>query len=149
MITIIIIIFQIESNQKIIRLIGLSATLPNYIDVAEFLKVNPEKGLFFFDSRFRPVPLHQTFVGIKGENTRAYEENLNETCYQKMLEFLKKGQQVMIFVHARNETQRTARFIRNTLKERGDINYIRELLDTNDFKMAVKKVRHLLCTGDV
>ena len=46
-----------------IRIVGLSATLPNYIDVARFLNVNPYSGLFFFDGRFRPVPLAQTFIG--------------------------------------------------------------------------------------
>lgn len=51
-----------------IRILGLSATLPNYLDVATFLHVNPFIGLFFFDSRFRPVPLGQTFVGIKTTN---------------------------------------------------------------------------------
>lgn len=51
-----------------IRILGLSATLPNYLDVASFLHVNPYIGLFFFDSRFRPVPLGQTFVGIKTTN---------------------------------------------------------------------------------
>lgn len=45
-----------------IRIIGLSATLPNYIDVAHFLRVDPKQGLFFFDGRFRPVPLAQTYV---------------------------------------------------------------------------------------
>ena len=54
---------QVESSQSMIRIIGLSATLPNYLDVARFLNVNPYKGLFFFDGRFRPVPLAQTFVG--------------------------------------------------------------------------------------
>lgn len=51
-----------------IRILGLSATLPNYLDVASFLHVNPYIGLFFFDNRFRPVPLGQTFVGIKSTN---------------------------------------------------------------------------------
>ena len=37
----------IEAKQCQIRLVGLSATLPNYIDVAKFLKVG-ENGLFFF-----------------------------------------------------------------------------------------------------
>jgi len=46
-----------------IRIVGLSATLPNYVDVARFLGVNLRKGLFFFDGRFRPVPLAQTFIG--------------------------------------------------------------------------------------
>lgn len=52
--------FQVEMSQQGVRIIGLSATLPNYIDVARFLRVNPYKGMFFFDDRFRPVPLSQT-----------------------------------------------------------------------------------------
>lgn len=59
---------QVESTQSMIRILGLSATLPNYLDVAAFLHVNPYIGLFFFDGRFRPVPLGQTFVGIKTTN---------------------------------------------------------------------------------
>lgn len=44
---------MVESSQTVIRVVGLSATLPNYIDVAHFLRVNPYVGLFFFDGRFR------------------------------------------------------------------------------------------------
>lgn len=51
-------------TQKTIRIIGLSATLPNYTDVADFLKVK-ESGLFHFDSSYRPVPLKIHFYGIK------------------------------------------------------------------------------------
>jgi pre-mRNA-splicing helicase BRR2 len=47
-----------------VRLVGLSATLPNYEDVATFLRVDSSKGLFFFDNSFRPVPLEQTYIGI-------------------------------------------------------------------------------------
>ena len=55
---------QIESTQEPIRLVGLSATLPNYDDVATFLRVDPAKGLFYFDNSFRPVPLEQSYIGI-------------------------------------------------------------------------------------
>lgn len=55
---------QVESTQETIRLIGLSATLPNYEDVATFLRVDLAKGLFYFDNSFRPVALEQTYVGI-------------------------------------------------------------------------------------
>lgn len=34
-----------------VRLVGLSATLPNYEDVATFLRVDCSKGLFHFDNR--------------------------------------------------------------------------------------------------
>ena len=47
---------QIEETQELVRIVGLSATLPNYKDVAALLRVEPS-GLHFFDSRYRPVPL--------------------------------------------------------------------------------------------
>ncbi|CAB4278795.1 unnamed protein product [Prunus armeniaca] len=49
--------FMVESTQTMIRIVGLSATLLNYLEVAQFLRVNPEARLFFFDSSYRPVPL--------------------------------------------------------------------------------------------
>lgn len=58
---------QVESSQNLIRIVGLSATLPNYIDVADFLRVNRYQGLFYFDASFRPVPLEQHFIGVKGK----------------------------------------------------------------------------------
>jgi replicative superfamily II helicase len=36
-----------------IRVVGLSATLPNYQDVATFLRVNNSSGLFHFDASYR------------------------------------------------------------------------------------------------
>ena len=36
-----------------IRIVGLSATLPNHADVASFLGVNAETGLFYFDASYR------------------------------------------------------------------------------------------------
>lgn len=48
---------QIEQTSELVRIVGLSATLPNYTDVSAILRVNPAKGLFFFDNTFRPVPL--------------------------------------------------------------------------------------------
>jgi superfamily II DNA or RNA helicase len=35
---------QVESSQSVIRIVGLSATLPNYIDVADFLRSVTFKG---------------------------------------------------------------------------------------------------------
>uniref|UniRef100_A0A8C5ESZ6 Activating signal cointegrator 1 complex subunit 3 n=1 Tax=Gouania willdenowi TaxID=441366 RepID=A0A8C5ESZ6_GOUWI len=100
---------QVESTQSMIRILGLSATLPNYLDVASFLHVNPYIGLFFFDSRFRPVPLGQTFVGIKTNNkvNKTYRNHtkLDQINIMLLGVFLS---QVMVFVHARNATVKTA-----------------------------------------
>ena len=64
---------------KYLILIGLfSATLPNYLDVAGFLRVNPYIGLFFFDGRFRPVPLTQTFIGVKQPNPMKQRQDMDE-----------------------------------------------------------------------
>ena len=41
---------QMEQSSDTCRLVGLSATLPNYHDVATFLRVKPDH-LYFFDNR--------------------------------------------------------------------------------------------------
>ena len=69
---------QVESTQSMIRIVGLSATLPNYADVAAFLRVNPETGLFYFDSSFRPVPLQQQYIGITEPNPMKRLTALNQ-----------------------------------------------------------------------
>jgi pre-mRNA-splicing helicase BRR2 len=60
---------QIEATQEMIRIIGLSATLPNYKDVAHFLRVSRDNGLFHFDNSWRPVPLQQQYIGITEKKT--------------------------------------------------------------------------------
>ena len=101
---------QVESTQSLIRIVGLSATLPNYIDVADFLKVNRMAGLFYFDASFRPVPLEQHFIGVKGKpGTKISRDNIDHTTFEKVKEMLGKGHQIMVFVHSRKDTVTTAR----------------------------------------
>jgi activating signal cointegrator complex subunit 3 len=114
---------QVESSQKMIRIVGLSATLPNYMDVAKFLNVDPKKGLFFFDGRFRPVPLAQTFIGVKSLNKLIQQQQMDEACYDKVLKMSRQGHQVMVFVHARNATIKTALKLREMAKCNGDIEH--------------------------
>ena len=115
---------QVEQTQELIRIVGLSATLPNYIDIALFLRVNPMTGLFFFDGRFRPVPLSQSFLGIKGTNKMTINKNLDDVCYEKVLEQIRVGrQQVLVFVHARNATVRTALQLLEYARNRDDMEH--------------------------
>ncbi|KAL9604397.1 MAG: hypothetical protein Q9219_000585 [cf. Caloplaca sp. 3 TL-2023] len=101
---------QVESTQSLIRIVGLSATLPNYTDVADFLKVNRTAGMFYFDASFRPVPLEQHFVGVKGKpGTKQSRENMDVVAFEKVKEMLEQGHQVMVFVHSRKDTVLTAR----------------------------------------
>ncbi|OJT11666.1 Antiviral helicase SLH1 [Trametes pubescens] len=104
---------QVESTQSVIRIVGLSATLPNYIDVADFLSVNRHTGLFYFDSSFRPVPLEQHFIGVRGKpNSPQSKKNLDRVTYEKVSELVREGHQVMVFVHARKETVKAAEAIK-------------------------------------
>ena len=101
---------QVESTQSLIRIVGLSATLPNYIDVADFLKVNRMAGLFYFDASFRPVPLEQHFMGVRGKpGTKTSRDNFDQATFEKAKEMLGAGHQVMVFVHSRKDTLSTAR----------------------------------------
>ncbi|XP_071510515.1 activating signal cointegrator 1 complex subunit 3-like [Diadema antillarum] len=101
---------QVEAYETNVRIVGLSATLPNYKDVAKFLHVNLDKGLFFFDARFRPVPLQQSFIGVKNLHFKKIKEKdlMNDVCYEKMKEVLENGHQVLVFVFSRNGTRETA-----------------------------------------
>lgn len=111
----------VESSQSMIRIVGLSATLPNYIDVARFLRVNPMIGLFFFDSRFRPVPLSTNFIGVKSLKALQQLSDMDTICYDRCMDMIRQGHQVMVFVHARNATVRTATVIKEFAQQKGHI----------------------------
>lgn len=144
----------VESSQSMIRIVGLSATLPNYIDVARFLRVNPYNGLFFFDSRFRPIPLEQVFIGVKALKPMQQMSDMDTICYEKVTEMLKQGHQVMVFVHARNATVRTATVMRETAQVKGEISLF-TCDSTPDYGMALKtmsksrnkQLNELFCCG--
>ena len=67
-----------------IRIVGLSATLPNYKDVGAFLGVNVDTGLFYFDASYRPVPLEMQFVGVTEKNLFASKGIMDDVCYDKV-----------------------------------------------------------------
>lgn len=128
----------IQRIQTQIRLVGLSATLPNYLDVANFLKVS-NAGVFFFDQSYRPVPLVQSFIGVKepAENVlkskkpsifrRKKLDIYNDISYDMTREFVKKHKQVMVFVHSRKETMNTANIYIDKIKENGDDHFFKPL----------------------
>ncbi|KAI9348199.1 Sec63 Brl domain-containing protein [Obelidium mucronatum] len=99
---------QVETSQSMIRIVGLSATLPNYVDR------NPYQGLFYFDSGFRPVPLEQHFIGAKGRaGSASSKANMDRVCYEKLIDLVREGHQVMVFVHSRKDTVKTAMMLRD------------------------------------
>jgi len=59
--------------------------------VAQFLRVNPETGLFFFDSSYRPVPLAQQYIGISERDYTKKTELFNTLCYEKVFSLGQHG----------------------------------------------------------
>ena len=111
---------RMEQTNDYVRLVGLSATLPNYQDVATFLRVDENKGLFYFDSSYRPCGLQQQFIGITEKKAIKRYQVMNEVCYEKLLEQAGKNQ-TLVFVHSRKETAKTAKFVRDLSVEKETI----------------------------
>jgi pre-mRNA-splicing helicase BRR2 len=86
---------QVEETQQMIRLVGLSATLPNYEDVAMLLRVE-ESGIFHFGNAHRPVPLELTFVGVESKKAVQRFKLINEVCYEQVMSRAGKHQ-IIIF----------------------------------------------------
>lgn len=129
----------VESSQSLLRLVGLSATLPNYKDVAQFLQVNLTTGLFFFGPEYRPVPLHQTIIGVTEKNRGKKLDIMNRLAYEKMVTALERGKQVMIFVHARKEASRTAEAMKD-LSSKGGTTSLLDNIQHEQFLLWKKDV---------
>ncbi|KAF9914159.1 DEIH-box ATPase [Lobosporangium transversale] len=116
---------HMEQSQELIRLVGLSATLPNYVDVATFLRVNTDRGMFHFDGTWRPCPLKQEFIGITEKKAIKRFQVMNEVTYEKVMEHVTQpeGDQVLIFVHSRKETGKTAQTLRDMALENDTISH--------------------------
>lgn len=142
-----------ESRENSVRFVGLSATLPNYKDVAQFLRVEPS-GLFYFDASYRPCPLAQQFIGITEKKAFKKYEAMNEICYEKIVENISEGNQVIIFVHSRKETIKTAKWLVNRLVEEDKLSTlfkfskgVREILRSEAENARNKGLKEVLLSG--
>ncbi|GJV19495.1 DExH-box ATP-dependent RNA helicase DExH12-like protein [Tanacetum coccineum] len=109
--------------------------------------IDLKKGLFHFDNSYRPVPLAQHYIGITVKKPLQRFQLMNDICYEKVIGVAGKHQ-VLIFVHSRKETTKSARAIRDTalandtlgifLKEdsasREILHEHTELVESNDLK---------------
>ena len=144
---------RVEQTSEYVRLVGLSATLPNYQDVATFLRVDPTKGLFYFDASYRPCGLQQLFIGITEKKAIKRYQIMNEVCYEKVLDQAGKNQ-TLVFVHSRKETAKTAKFLRDTAVEKETITQFvrpdgatREILTEEAGNVKDSNLRDLLPFG--
>ncbi|KAI5180521.1 activating signal cointegrator complex subunit 3 [Nematocida sp. AWRm80] len=102
-----------EQSQRRVRMIGISATLPNPIDVSLFLGVSPQN-TFTFSKEYRPVPIQYSVIGTKkkvdinvlGEYMKRLDtrEKMIYVLKERVNRVLEQDQQVIVFVHSRKET---------------------------------------------
>ncbi|EDR26206.1 U5 small nuclear ribonucleoprotein 200 kDa helicase, putative [Entamoeba dispar SAW760] len=145
---------MVESQQRPIRVVGLSATLPNYQDVGEFIRAKPEN-IFHFDMSYRAVPMSTKFIVLpedeKENKGQQFTQHATDLAYDEAEIVVKRGKQVIVFVHTRRETVLTAqRFIRR-MKEKGATEYFtgnkgREFA-TRIKKLQGKDIKELLEMG--
>ncbi|KAI5168402.1 activating signal cointegrator complex subunit 3 [Pancytospora epiphaga] len=127
-----------ELNQKIIRIVGLSATLPNYRDVARFIRA---PAVFYFGSMYRPVPLEITVTGFKKGSRITDEEDY---LIRKISRLRSNNHQILVFVHSRARTVKVAKMIVSRLSE-DTVEGKKNIKDENGGKM--KKKGNRLETG--
>jgi activating signal cointegrator complex subunit 3 len=135
----------IETNQKLVRIVGLSATLPNYKDVADFLRVNEQSGLFYFGAEFRPIPLTQTLIGITEKQHQKKQSLMIRLTYEKIIPALERGKQVMVFVHSRKETSSTIQALLELFAKNGTYDLLNNTSHPNysSWKKRVEKARSI------
>jgi pre-mRNA-splicing helicase BRR2 len=113
---------QGEAGQGHSRIVGLSATLPNYRDVGAVLRIGKE-GVFYFGQNYRPIPLEQRYVGVTEKKGVRKMLMINEILYDKVMERVGSFQMI-IFVHSRRDTVRTANYLKDRAFARNDLNRI-------------------------
>jgi hypothetical protein len=65
------------------------------------------------------VPLQQTFVGVTEHNSLKRLNVMNKIAWDKAIAAVKRGKQVMVFVHSRKDTGKTARALRDLAQAEG------------------------------
>ncbi|KAG9312622.1 hypothetical protein JVU11DRAFT_7030 [Chiua virens] len=124
---------RMKQTSDDIQLVGLSTMLPYYQDVAMFLQVDKSKGLFYFNTLYRPCGLQQQFISVTEKKAIRHFQVMNEVYYEKLLHQARKNQ-ALVFVQPCKETTRTAKFIYNMASEKETINH-------SSFELTVPLVR--------
>ena len=114
-----------QTNLEKIRIIAVSATIPNILDVAEFLEVkenektHENKGLKIFGEEYRPVKVERIVIGYKRN------KNQNEFVFEKYLDYrlssiiekYSEGKPTLIFCQTQKGTINSAKQLVNDYHE--------------------------------
>ena len=126
-----------------IRIVGLSATLPNYKDVGEFIHAKPED-IFYFDMSYRAVPMSTKFITLpeseEGVKSAQFNYHANDVAFKETEIVVEQGKQVIIFVHTRKETVVTAQKLIKKLRNDNKLEAFKGK-QGKDFNSKIKKLQ--------
>ena len=123
-----------------LRIIALSATLPNIHDIGQWLQCSG-KGLHTFDDTFRPVPLSQLVVAYpQSSNDFFFEKNLDRQVPDVIRKY-SNGKQVLVFCPTKRGAEELCDYLASNLGRSGKhvASYTANVQD--------EKLRNLMCKG--
>lgn len=93
-------------TSKTLRIVSLSATLPNIEDIAAFIGAG---AAYSFDSSYRPVPLitHVIGLGYSGKNVFMFDKNMGKEI-PGLLRRFSNGKPAIVFCHTKKQTETLA-----------------------------------------
>jgi ATP-dependent DNA helicase HFM1/MER3 len=99
-----------EAIASAMRVVAVSATLPNISDIAAFFDANEA---YSFDDSYRPVPLttHVSGFGKVWKNQFGFWKSLDKEVRGVINHFSQDNKQTLIFCHTKNETQTLACYL--------------------------------------
>jgi activating signal cointegrator complex subunit 3 len=90
-----------------IRMLGLSSTMANARDLADWLGITTHLGLYNFRPSVRPVPLSVRIQGFAGKHYCPRMASMNRPAYAAILKYSRR-KPVLLFVSSRRQTRLTA-----------------------------------------
>ncbi|KAF9700744.1 hypothetical protein EKO04_001546 [Ascochyta lentis] len=121
-----VVVSRMKSIGTDVRFVALSATVPNFHDVASWLGKNSAEPHIpaskeKFGEEFRPVKLRRHVCGYVCHNNNdfAFEKQLDARLPEVILKFSER-KPMMVFCATRNSTVNTAKLIANWWGSRGD-----------------------------
>jgi len=117
------VVSRMKSIGTDVRFVALSATIPNFHDVAKWLSKNSAEPYMpavneSFGEEFRPVRLQKHVYGYKCSNPNEYAfEKVLDTPLQGLIKKHSEGKPIMVFCFTRNSTVATAKLLANWWKK--------------------------------
>lgn len=106
-------------NQQDMRVVAVSATIPNLNDIGDWLGCNPNHR-FSFGDEYRPVPLDTHIFGYpqtENQNSYIFQRNMSHKILDLILQFSER-KPTLIFCSTRKDTSSTVDIILKEAEER-------------------------------